>query len=136
MAFAAGCSRSRAPPSSLDSPYSTRRQTRSRRCVAQRATQPPPAAAAASGGGSSGEQVVLPRRGSLLAALQAATLLLARPASAGQDDILTVGAGKQFATIGAALEQAGSGATVVVSGGRWAKLCALLLLVLMPYHAC
>lgn len=119
MAFAAGCSRCLAPPSQSDGPRATPWEPRGGRCVAPRASPPAVAAVAAGGGAVSGEQAAgLPRRSTLLAALQAATLLLVRPAAAEQEDTLTVGAGKQFATIGAALAKAGSGATIVVSGGR------------------
>ncbi len=118
MALAAGCSRCPAPLSRPDGARSTPWEPQ--RSRAQRASPQPAAAAAAAGGGSGSEQVaaVLPRRSTLLAALQAAALLLARPAASAEDEVLTVGAGKQFATISAALERAGSDATIVVSGGR------------------
>lgn len=119
MAFAAGSSRCLAPPSQPDGPRPTSWEPRGRRCVAPRASPPAVAAAAAGGEAVGSEQAAgLPRRSTLLAALQAATLLLARPAAAEQEDTLTVGAGKPFATISAALAKAGSGATIVVSGGR------------------
>ena len=129
--MAAAASTACCPLRQPDSPRTTPWAPRERRCVAQQARRgvPPQAAASGGGGGASEQALLLPRRGTLLAALQAASLLLARPAPANEADILAVGPGKQFATIGAALEQAGSGATIEVAGGRWVTFlpCSLAL---------